>query len=116
MEISPIKNRRDYRRTLKEIEGLMRAKRNTPEGEGNMLDRTLVLWGSAHPHGSHSTKNYPIQLAGGNHLGLKHGQLHSFEGTRKVPLANLFLTMLHSLDISVTAFADSNAPITEVLG
>ena len=38
--------------------------RKTPEGDGNMLDRTVVLWGSAHPHASHSTKNYPIHLAG----------------------------------------------------
>ena len=30
--------------------------RDTPEGEGNMLDRTVVLWGSAHPHGSHETR------------------------------------------------------------
>ena len=33
MEIVPIKTNRDYRRTLKEIEGLMTAKRNTPEGD-----------------------------------------------------------------------------------
>ena len=24
--------------------------KDTPEAEGNMLDRTVVLWGSAHPH------------------------------------------------------------------
>ncbi len=29
MDISPIKNQRDYRKVLKEIEGLMSAKRNT---------------------------------------------------------------------------------------
>jgi HTH-type transcriptional regulator/antitoxin HigA len=29
MEIVPIKSQRDYRRALKEIEGLMSAKRNT---------------------------------------------------------------------------------------
>ena len=33
MEIEPIKSQRDYRRALKDIEGLMTAKRNTPEGE-----------------------------------------------------------------------------------
>ena len=30
MDISPIKNQRDYRKVLKAIEGLMSAKRNTP--------------------------------------------------------------------------------------
>jgi HTH-type transcriptional regulator / antitoxin HigA len=33
MEISPIKSQRDYQRVLKEIEGLMIAKRNTPKGD-----------------------------------------------------------------------------------
>jgi HTH-type transcriptional regulator / antitoxin HigA len=31
MDISPIKSQRDYRKVLKEIEGLMIAKRNSPE-------------------------------------------------------------------------------------
>lgn len=90
--------------------------RNTKEGDGNMLDRTLVLWGSAHPHASHSTKNYPIQLAGGNKLGFKHGKLHAFEGEKKVPLANLFVSMLNGVDVPVTSFADSTGPMTELRG
>jgi hypothetical protein len=32
MDVSPIKTQRDYRNTLKAIEGLMAAKRSTPEG------------------------------------------------------------------------------------
>ena len=42
MKIKPIKNRRrDYRRALKQIEGLMHAKRNTPAGD--WLDVLVVL-------------------------------------------------------------------------
>jgi len=89
--------------------------KDTPEGEGSMLDRTVVLWGSAHPHASHSTRNYPVQLAGGNHLGFKHGHLHSFEGERKVPLSNLFVSMLNQLDVPVERFADSTGEMSEVL-
>jgi hypothetical protein len=90
--------------------------RNTPEGDGNMLDRTVVLWGSAHPHASHSTKNYPIHLAGGNALGLKHGKLHDFEGEKKVPLANLFVSMLHAVDTPVKQFADSTGDMPAFTG
>ena len=89
--------------------------RDTPEGDGNMLDRTIVLWGSAHPHASHSTKNYPIQLAGGRHLGLAHGKLHEFVGAKKMPLSNLFVSMLNSVDVSVDSFADSTGAMTEIL-
>ncbi|MBA4192575.1 MAG: hypothetical protein C0467_31795 [Planctomycetaceae bacterium] len=89
--------------------------RDTKEGDGNMLDRTVVLWGSSHPHGSHDTKNYPIHLAGGNALGFKHGKLHAFEGNKKVPLANLFVSMLNAVDVPTEKFADSTGKMTEVL-
>lgn len=89
--------------------------RDTPEGDGNMLDRTVVLWGSAHPHASHSTKNYPIQIAGGRRLGLSHGHLHDFVGAKKVPLCNLFVSMLNAVDVPVESFADSTGKMAEVL-
>lgn len=54
MEIKPIKNARDYRRALKEIEGLMRAKRNTPQGDRLDVLVTLVeAW---------EAKRYPLDL------------------------------------------------------
>ena len=49
MEIEPIKSQRDYRRTLKDIEGLMTAKRNTPEGDRLDILVTLVeAWEQKH--------------------------------------------------------------------
>ena len=89
--------------------------RNTPEGEGNMLDNTVVLWGSAHPHASHSTRNYPIHLAGGNKLGFKHGRLHDFVGDKKVPLANLFVSMLNAVDVPIEKFADSTGNLSQLM-
>jgi hypothetical protein len=41
VDISPIKTQRDYRNVLKEIEGLMIAKRDTPEG-----DAFCSIWSS----------------------------------------------------------------------
>jgi HTH-type transcriptional regulator/antitoxin HigA len=41
MDIPPIKSQRDYRRVLKEIEGLMNARRNTPQGD--RLDALVAL-------------------------------------------------------------------------
>jgi len=88
--------------------------RDTKEGDGTMLDRTVVLWGSAHLHSSHSTKNYPIQLAGGNAFGFKHGTLHAFEGDKKKPLANLFVSMLNAVDAPTDTFADSTGEMSEI--
>ncbi len=44
MNITPIKNKRDYRRALKEIENLMNARRGTPEGDRlDVLVMVLVV-------------------------------------------------------------------------
>jgi hypothetical protein len=88
--------------------------RDAKEGDGTMLDNTLVLWGSAHPHAAHSGKNYPLMLAGGGGLGLRHGKLHAFEGAKKVPMANLFVTMLNAVDVPVEKFADSTGPLKDL--
>ena len=54
MDIAPIKTQRDYRNVLKEIEGLMTAKRNTPEGDRLDVLVTLVeAW---------ERKHYPFDL------------------------------------------------------
>jgi HTH-type transcriptional regulator/antitoxin HigA len=54
MNIAPIKTRQDYRRALKEIEGLMRAKRDTPDGDRLDVLVTLVeAW---------ERKHYPLDL------------------------------------------------------
>jgi HTH-type transcriptional regulator/antitoxin HigA len=41
MVIAPIRSRRDYRRVLSEIEALMSAQRNTPQGD--RLDELVTL-------------------------------------------------------------------------
>jgi HTH-type transcriptional regulator / antitoxin HigA len=49
MHIAPIKTKRDYRRVLKEIEGLMTAKRSTREGDQLDVLVTLVeAWECKH--------------------------------------------------------------------
>lgn len=49
MEITPIKTRQDYLRTLKEIESLMAAKRNTPEGDRlDVLVMLVEAWEERH--------------------------------------------------------------------
>jgi HTH-type transcriptional regulator/antitoxin HigA len=54
MEVTPIKTQRDYRRCLKEVEGLMDARRNTPEGDRlDVLVTLIEAW---------EAKHYPLDL------------------------------------------------------
>jgi len=54
MEISPIRTQRDYRQALKEVETLMEARRNTPEGDRlDVLVTLIEAW---------EGKHYPMDL------------------------------------------------------
>lgn len=66
METALIKTKRDYRRALKEIEGLMTAERNTPDGDRLDVLTTLVeAWEARH---------YPLDSARpGGHTALSYG-------------------------------------------
>ena len=90
--------------------------KDAKEGNSNILDNTTVLWGCAHPHASHSTKNYPLQIAGAKNLGFKHGKLHKFVGKKNVPMANLFVSMLNAVDAPTKKFADSTGEMKELRG
>lgn len=54
MEIKPIRTKRDYEAALKEIERLMDAKRNSPEGDRLDVLVTLVE--------AYEAKHYPLDL------------------------------------------------------
>lgn len=80
----------------------------TPEGDGSLLDRTLVLYGSSNSR-THQNRNYPLLLAGGGKLGLRHNQVLRFD--EKTPMSNVFVTMLQALGVEVDRFVDSTGPL-----
>ena len=86
--------------------------RNTSENEGTLLDQTIVLYGSSNST-THNNTNYPLVLAGGDKLGLKHGAYHRFGP--EVPLSNLFVTMANRLGMSESKFVDSTNEMTEII-
>ena len=57
----------------------------------------------------------PLLLAGGNKLGFKHGRLHEFIGDTKVPLANLFVSMLNAVDVPIEKLADSTGKMSQLM-
>jgi hypothetical protein len=91
--------------------------KTTQEAEGNLLDNTMVLYGSGMNNGKgggHSPKNLPLLLAGGHKLGLKHESHLKFE-IDSTPLSNVLLTMLHSMGVARQAFMDSSGVIEKLL-
>ena len=86
---------------------------DTSEGEGTMLDNTIVLYGSSNSQ-THVNTNYPLMLVGGEKLGLRQGELHEF-GKKAPPLSNLYLTLIKALDVPAKQFSDSSGTIPEIM-
>jgi hypothetical protein len=65
-----------------------------PEGDGTMLDNSLVLWGNEIGEGaSHTHENIPWVIAGSAGGYLATGRALEFDG---VPHNNLLLSVLHA--------------------
>ncbi len=83
--------------------------KGTSEGEGTLLDRTIVLFGSNLGNASsHDNKNLPIIVGGG---GFRHGQHLAFAPTKHPPLCNLYVQFLNRLGANVDSFGSSNGTI-----
>ena len=87
--------------------------KSAEEGEGTLLDNSLVLYGSSNST-THNNRNYPLILAGGRSMNFRHGQY--LRCSEDVPLSNLFVTMLNRLGVETDAFADSTGDLTGEVG
>lgn len=122
-----------------EYERFLGRLKSTPDGDGNgsMLDNTVLLFGSA-SSAFHLSRNYPLILAGGKNLGFQHGRFLDYGkyaagvnpaggpwlGGREpwqkemdyeeLPLSNLFVTMLQRFGLDTEQFADSTGPLAGV--
>jgi hypothetical protein len=84
--------------------------KNTPDGDGNLLDHSVVLYGS--PLGDsnvHNHKRVPIFLAGHANGRIK-GNLH-VRAKDSTPMANILVTLAHKLGVDVASFGDSNGEV-----
>jgi hypothetical protein len=78
--------------------------KNSPEGEGSVLDNTMVFFSSEIEDGnSHAHTNLPIIVAGGGGGTLPVGEHVSYPDQ---PIANLFIDMLQKLGVDIDTFGD----------
>jgi Protein of unknown function (DUF1552) len=83
-----------------------------PNSDGSLLNRTMVLMGSGMGNAnSHRNSDLPIILAGG---GFKHGEHKRYpnEARQRVPLCNLYVSMLQRFGVETDQFGGSNSTLT----
>ena len=89
--------------------------RNTPDGDGSLLDHMIILYGSGisnsdrHTHGP-----LPTFLVGGGAGTLKGGRHLVYP--EHTPLTNLQLTLLNKLGVPAEKLGDSNGQFNELSG
>jgi hypothetical protein len=85
----------------------------TPDGEGTLLDHSLVLYGSCMSNPNvHNHSPLPIMVAGGTAGQMKGGRHLKYP--TDTPMANLLLTMLHKAGINQDSIGDSTGNMVEL--
>ena len=85
----------------------------TPDGDGNLLDHSLILYGSGMSNSNvHNHSPLPVFVAGGAAGRMKGGRHLKYpEGT---PMANLLVSILDKAGIPEKSVGDSTGPLTEL--
>jgi hypothetical protein len=85
--------------------------RATPDGDGTLLDHSLVLYGSGMSDGNqHNHTDLPIVVAGGASGRMKGGR--HLRHPKNTPMANLLVALLDTLGIPTDKFGDSNGEVS----
>jgi hypothetical protein len=93
---------------------LLRKLRDMKEGEGSVLDNSMVLFGSALSDGnSHNPHKLPLVVGGRAGGRIASGQHLAY--TEDTPAANLYVSLLDAFGVATERFADSTGPLAGVL-
>jgi hypothetical protein len=84
---------------------------STPDGDGSLLDHSLIMFGSGMGNGNlHRHSDMPVLLAG--KLGGKYqtGFHHAYK--QDTPMANLLLNIMHNTGVRLDKIGDSTGPLS----
>jgi hypothetical protein len=92
---------------------LVRRMKATPEGEGTLLDNSMLLYGGAIGDGNrHNHNELPVLLAGNAQGTIETGRHIRY--AKDTPLCNLFLSMLDRVGIKEERFGDSTGRVGQL--
>jgi len=84
--------------------------RATPDGDGTLLDHSMILYGSSMSNGNqHDHDPLPVVLAGGASGQLQGGR--HLRSAPHTPMSNLLLSMLDKLGVRQERFGDSTGKL-----
>jgi hypothetical protein len=100
---------------MKLFAGFVEKMANTPEGNGSLLDHSLLMHGAGMSNSdTHFHHDLPILIAGGGAGRIKTGRHVALPA--ETPLANLHLTILDKMGVAIENFGDSNGKLEVLAG
>ncbi|PWT85475.1 MAG: hypothetical protein C5B57_02860 [Blastocatellia bacterium] len=82
--------------------------RDTPDGDGSLLDHSLIFYGSGMGNGNiHGPERLPL-AAVGRGLSMRHGHIRTAEHT---PLANVWQSVAHKFDSPIERFGEATGSV-----
>jgi len=89
--------------------------RSTPDGDGSLLDHTIILYGAGLSNSDrHTHSPLPTLVLGGGAGTIKGGRHLVYpDGT---PLTNLHVTLLDKMGVPAEKLGDSTGQFTELSG
>ena len=95
---------------VKQVAYLVGKLANTKDGDGSMLDNTMVLYGSGMSDSNlHIPTNVPTLLVSGKSFGVKGNRY--IQAEERTPLANLQMSILERYGLPMEKFGDSNGEL-----
>jgi hypothetical protein len=90
--------------------GFLERLRSTPDGDGTLLDRSLILYGAglSNPN-THAHTDLPLLVVGGRDSRIEGNRHLVFRG--QVPMTNLLLTLLDQVGVHADTLGDSNGRV-----
>ena len=86
---------------------------NTPDGDGSLLDHSIMMYGTGMGDGDHHTPyDLPVILVGGGSGQMKGGQHIRY--AMHTPFMNLGLTLLDKVGVKVDSISDSTGLLTNL--
>jgi Protein of unknown function (DUF1552) len=84
---------------------------STPDGDGSLLDHSLILFGSGMGNGNlHRHSDMPVLLAGKLNGKYQTGYHHAFK--QDTPMTNLLLNIMHNCGMRSEKLGDSTGPLS----
>lgn len=99
---------------MQRFAALLTALRDMPEGDGNLLDRCVIMASSDCSEGQpHSINDYPILVAGGGGGALAHPGVH-IRG-KSGNASDVLLSLLRAMDLPLTEFGVKGGRTTQTV-